>query len=122
LFEQQDANAMVMPMPNIDKIGAGYDIFFANPHAIGTIDPGFRSPVYNLTIYNGNRLTPDKRYLVSEGVDVTRSHACKTSFTTTDIYGTASYAKTLRVGVSSEHFTCFVFYLLPYLKLLIVDF
>jgi hypothetical protein len=61
--------AQPMPMPNIDKLGSGYDILFANPHAIGSIDPGFRDSVYDLSVYSG-KLTPDQRFAVPDGTQV----------------------------------------------------
>jgi hypothetical protein len=94
-------NQALMPMPNIDKIGSGYDILFGNPHAIGTIDPGFRDAVYNLTLYNG-QLTPDRRFLLPDGAQVSRCQACALDFVSTQVSTAEEYQNTLKTAVKAS--------------------
>eukprot|EP01126_Amoeba_proteus_P037373 TRINITY_DN3855_c0_g2_i16.p1 TRINITY_DN3855_c0_g2~~TRINITY_DN3855_c0_g2_i16.p1 ORF type:complete len:598 (-),score=114.17 TRINITY_DN3855_c0_g2_i16:1654-3270(-) len=70
----------------------------ANPQAIGTIDPGFRQNVFDVGIYSG-QLTPDQRFSVPNGTDVSACQACVLSFETKEISGGASYVNTLSVNV-----------------------
>jgi hypothetical protein len=94
-------NEELMPMPNIDKIGSGYDILFGNPHSIGTIDPGFRDAVYNLTLYNGKQ-TPDRRFLLPDGAQVSRCQTCALSFVSTQVNTAEDYENTLRTVVKAS--------------------
>ena len=90
-----------MPMPNIDKLGSGYDILYANPQAIGTIDPGFRDSVYNMSISSG-KLTPDQRFAIPDGTQVSMCQTCVVSFSSTEVQGGASYVDTLKTAVKGS--------------------
>ncbi len=87
-----------MPMPNIDKLGSAYDIIYANPHALGSIDPGFREPVYNLSVYSG-KLTPDQRFAVPDGTQVSVGRTCALSFCSSEVLGGSSYCNSLKASI-----------------------
>jgi hypothetical protein len=88
---------------NIDKLGRGYDLIKGNPdptHGNG-IDPGFRYPIFNLTVYEGT-VTSDHRYYVPKGVDINSIFNCHLNFDTSIIYGAQSYSNSLRKKVVTE--------------------
>lgn len=93
----------IAPFPNIGFVGKGYDIMFGNPHATRAsagADPGFRAPVFDLTVYNTGGKTPDQRYLVPDGISVSKCSKCNLNFQMTDIAGSSSYQNSLEVDVN----------------------
>ena len=94
-------DAGVPTFPNVGYLGAGYDLMYGNPQTPGHVDPGFRSRVFNLTVYHGD-LTPDQRYQVPVGTEIVNCTACSLSFGSQKIDSAYDYAKHLATGVSAD--------------------
>ena len=96
----------VPAMPNIGYLLKGYDIMFGNPIVDSKllVDPGFREVVFD-TVYDGDSLTSDNRYLQPKGTSVvTCAGSCTMDYTSTEIMGASSYQNTLseKVTVTAE--------------------
>jgi hypothetical protein len=94
-------DAGVPTFPNVGYLGAGYDLMYGNPQTPGHVDPGFRSRVFNLTLYHGD-LTPVQRYQVPVGTEIVNCTACSLSFGSQKIDSAYDYAKHLATGVSAD--------------------
>lgn len=89
---------------NIDKLGRGYNIMKGNPDSISGkdgIDPGFRYPIFDLTVYEGV-VTSDQRYKVPKGVDINSILNCNLNFDSSIVFGASSYSNSLRKKISAD--------------------
>ena len=65
-------------MSNIGYLGNGYDMFRGCPRPTSTpLDPGFASPVFDVTNYTKNRQTADHLYNVPDNSHVLKCQACQ---------------------------------------------
>lgn len=75
-------------VPNIEYLGAGYNIFFANPHSTDGQDPGYRNwGVFDFE-YDADvqkSLTVDKNWIFPKGVRYNSYQACSMSYSSKQI-------------------------------------
>lgn len=88
--------------PNIGFLSRGYDVMKGNPHSIGTVDPGFRESVYDLTRYDQGKKTEDQRYIIPDHSEVEMCPACLLEWKSEIVAGAKSYTDSLEVEVSAE--------------------
>lgn len=80
-------------MKNIGYLGSGYDFMFGNPHALGTVDPGFRDSLIDY-VYMGQK-TADDEYVIPNGINIRRCDACRLDWETNEVFGMNSYEHSL---------------------------
>lgn len=90
-------------LTNIGYVGGSYDIFKANPHAIGQLDPGFLSGqnIFEFT-YNDGLTTTDGVYAIPDGTSVNSVESCSFSFSSSVSRNTQSYSNSLKVHVDAS--------------------
>ena len=87
-----------MPLPNVDYLSSGYNVYFGNPHTNKTgADPGFQEKIFNFT-YLANRTTYDLRYLVPDRTTFKKNYGCYLHFKTKVIDDVKTFVDTLDVG------------------------
>eukprot|EP01040_Poterioochromonas_malhamensis_P015989 gene15989-18032_t len=88
----------------IGAVGSGYDPYYGNPRCTNPtqgLDPGFRTSIYNVSIYTGKQATPDWRYWVPDGLDVKECGTyCTASFNTAVMAGSYDYQQSLDESIS----------------------
>ena len=89
------------PLPNVDYLASGYNIFYGNPQTTKAgVDPGFKQKIFDLS-YSENITTDDMRYLVPDGTSFKKNSGCMLDFSTRVISGTSSYYGSLSKDVQT---------------------
>ena len=90
-------------LKNIDFTLRGYDIYKGNPLVatsdVSHTDPGLRRQIFDVDY---NKLTPDRRYCIPDGLEVSVCDGCKFSWSTHVISGVKSYTDKLGLHVGVE--------------------
>ncbi|KAL4472670.1 hypothetical protein ABPG74_018619 [Tetrahymena malaccensis] len=92
-------------IPNVQYLGSGYNIYYANPHSTRGLDPGFtNSPILQLT-YNNNLWTnvnADRSYYVPDNVSLTVEKSCIISFSSQEVTSLSQYRDSLSASVQFQ--------------------
>ena len=90
-------------LKNIDFTLRGYDIYKGNPLVatsdVSHTDPGLRRQIFDVDY---SKLTPDRRYCIPDGLEVSVCDGCKFSWSTHVISGVKSYTDKLGLHVGVE--------------------
>lgn len=90
-------------LPNIDYLGAGYNIFLGNPRCTDGIDPGFVDTGKVLQLnYDDGRMTDDQRYIIPDHTRAKGAAVCESEFESEEIYGAKSYFDSLSVDAKTD--------------------
>lgn len=90
-------------LPDIGYLGLGYDLYMGNPLEETTAeDPGLREAVFDLTNYSQQKMTPDNRYLIPDGTEVTICTSCDFQFAAENITSVNTYQKEISFHVSID--------------------
>lgn len=82
MFSLAKHSAAPSTFPSTGYLGRGYDVVKAYPGMTdwSTEDFGFRSPVFDVSKYDGHKTTGDRRHSLPDGVNGESFQACSTSF------------------------------------------
>ncbi|KAL4462606.1 hypothetical protein ABPG74_000436 [Tetrahymena malaccensis] len=92
-------------IPNVQYLGSGYNIYFANPHSTRGLDPGFTNSAILELSYNNNLWTnvnPDRSYYVPDNVSLNVEKSCIISFQSQEINSLSQYRDSLSSSVQFQ--------------------
>ncbi|KAL4486810.1 hypothetical protein ABPG72_006642 [Tetrahymena utriculariae] len=92
-------------IPNVQYLGSGYNIYYANPHSTKGLDPGFtNTPILQLT-YNNNiwtNVNANRSYYVPDNVSLTVEKSCIISFSSQEVTSLSQYRDSLSASVQFQ--------------------
>ncbi|EAR98783.1 MAC/perforin domain protein (macronuclear) [Tetrahymena thermophila SB210] len=92
-------------IPNVQYLGSGYNIYFANPHSTTGLDPGFTNSGILELDYNNNlwtNINPDRSYYVPDNVSLTVEKSCIVSFQSQEVNSLSQYRDSLSSSVQFQ--------------------
>ena len=104
--EEYLSTAKILPrqMPNLETLGSGYDLFWANPHATPPhmVDPGLRASIFDLQQQDqqmsGLKTTSDGRYFIPRYVNLKACQSCSLNFKTNKMTNVHDYVQALKAS------------------------